>query len=359
MFRATLKGKELQSIIAQADAIREKTTVPILECVRLITGEAVGVMAESSCITQGVRAWVENDSVAGMTGHDIATPLPQLAPIVMSLDKDADVSLELAGSQLVVKQGRRSYKLPTLPPEDFHDPMAGIEKDALTRWKCTSDQLREAVKSVMFAVEPPGTSRYYLAGAFFDSGNHVIVATDGHKMAIEPAEWLTDGKSVIVPKDALVLFSKFTGDVDICVRETSAFFHMDRMVLRTNLIDGTFPDWQRVAPVDAKTVTRVSRDAFAEAIKACAATKSSAARFIFDSGNSTIETGRDNDDASSRIEFEADGDSWKFLANLKYMSDLIDSLPGGSDLEIRQNGEGCAVEIRAGERRRIIMPMRW
>ena len=202
-----------------------------------------------------------NESVAANVSSGGATTAPAhtLHDIVRKLPDGSDVELELnsEGTQMTVKAGRSQFKLSCLPIEDFPQIGAG---DLPTSIALPAGDLRALIDRTRFAMSTEET-RYYLNGIYFhpadQEGVNVLraVATDGHRLAqfeMPLPEGANDMPGVIIPRKAIGELRKLIDEaadvIKIELSEAKIRFSFDHVVLTSKLIDGTFPDYQRVIP---------------------------------------------------------------------------------------------------------------
>jgi DNA polymerase-3 subunit beta len=245
----------LKSLGHVQSVVERRTTIPILSNVKL---EAEGG-------TLGLSATDLDLSVVEETEAEVAQPGATTAPahtlydVVRKLPEGARVAIERsAGGELTLRSGRATFDLPCLPADEF--PSMGDE-GLEHSFALPVNELRKLIDRTRFAISTEET-RYYLNGIFLHAredgpGCLRSVATDGHRLArFETA--LPDGAAgmppVIVPRKAIgevrKLIDDLEGDapVEIGLSPARIRFRIGPAVLRSRLIDGTFPDYERVIP---------------------------------------------------------------------------------------------------------------
>ena len=184
-------------------------------------------------------------------------PAATLYEIVRKLPEGAEVELDHPGgdAQLSLRAGRYDTKLTVLPVEDFPSMTAGSLPH---KFSLTALTLRALIDRTKFAISTEET-RYYLNGIYLhhadSDGTPVLraVATDGHRLA-RVEEPLPEGAAsmpgVIIPRKTVnelrKLLDEVTGNVEVALSDTRIQFHADQMLLTSKLIDGTFPEYERV-----------------------------------------------------------------------------------------------------------------
>ena len=220
-------------------------------------------------------------------GGATTVPAHMLYDIVRKLPEGAQVSLETQGEggQMLIRSGRSRFTLQALPETDFPDLAAG---DLPHRFSLPAANLKSLIDKTQFAISTEET-RYYLNGIYLhtldDPSGTLLraVATDGHRLArVEmPAPEGSGGMpGVIVPRKAVAEIQKLVegGEDEVVVELSPAKVRLTfggangdglgtgRVVLTSKLIDGTFPDYQRVIPNGNDKRLTVERGDFARAV---------------------------------------------------------------------------------------------
>jgi DNA polymerase-3 subunit beta len=245
----------LKSLGHVQSVVERRTTIPILSNVRL----------EAADGALGLTATDLDLSVVEQTEAEVSQPGATTAPahtlydVVRKLPEGARVAIERSGGgELTLRSGRATFDLPCLPADEF--PTMGDE-GLEHGFVMPAAELRKLIDRTRFAISTEET-RYYLNGIFLHTledgdGSLRSVATDGHRLArVEIA--LPDGAAgmppVIVPRKTIGELRKLIDDLDgeapIEIRLSAARirFQVGPAVLRSRLIDGTFPDYERVIP---------------------------------------------------------------------------------------------------------------
>jgi DNA polymerase-3 subunit beta len=220
-------------------------------------------------------------TVSAVTLHEIVRKLPDGALVTLSDDA--------ATGRLTVDAGRSNFSLATLPKEDF-PVMASSEYDS--NFSAPAPVLRRLFDKSKFAISTEET-RYYLNGVYMHiadaDGGQVLrcVATDGHRLARIDAD-LPDGASdmpgIIVPRKTVGELRKLLEDDDVqiavSVSETKVRFATPEITLTSKVIDGTFPDYQRVIPAGNTRRLEVDASEFAKAVDRVSTVSSERSRAV-------------------------------------------------------------------------------
>ncbi|MDP4632381.1 MAG: DNA polymerase III subunit beta [Alphaproteobacteria bacterium] len=346
--------------------VERRNTIPILANVvlRAEGGELSLTATDMDMdIATEVGCSVMTSGTTTMSAHllyDIARKLPD----------GAEVEIAVNDGHAMVSAGRSSFRLPTLPVEDF----PAISSNELpVNFSLTAADMRDLIDATRFAISTEET-RYYLNGIYIhkaESGELCAVATDGHRLAMT-RQALPSGAaqmpSIILPRKAVSelrkLLDDFDGDVLVGLSETRAEFRFGVVRLTSKLIDGTFPDYTRVIPVGNDRIMQVDVSAFSAAVdrvSTVASEKSRAVKMGLKSGVLTLSAS--NTDASSateELEVSYDGPEMEIGFNARYLLDIAGQV--NSDLvEFVLADQGSPSLVRApGDEASlfVLMPMR-
>jgi DNA polymerase-3 subunit beta len=346
--------------------VERRNTIPILANVVLRAEEGELSLTATDMdmdITTEVGCSVMTSGTTTMSAHllyDIARKLPD----------GAEVEIAVNDGHAMVSAGRSSFRLPTLPVEDF----PAISSNELpVNFSLTAADVRDLIDATRFAISTEET-RYYLNGIYIhkaESGELCAVATDGHRLAMT-RQALPSGAaqmpSIILPRKAVSelrkLLDDFDGDVLIGLSETRAEFRFGVVRLTSKLIDGTFPDYTRVIPVGNDRIMQVDVSAFSAAVdrvSTIASEKSRSVKMGLRSGVLTLSAS--NTDASSateELEVSYDGPEMEIGFNARYLLDIAGQV--NSDMvEFALADQGSPSLVRApGDEASlfVLMPMR-
>ena len=346
--------------------VERRNTIPILANVVLRAEEGELSLTATDMdmdITTEAGCSVMTSGTTTMSAHllyDIARKLPD----------GAEVEIAVNDGHAMVSAGRSSFRLPTLPVEDF----PAISSNELpVNFSLTAADMRDLIDATRFAISTEET-RYYLNGIYIhkaESGELCAVATDGHRLAMT-RQALPSGAaqmpSIILPRKAVSelrkLLDDFDGDVLIGLSETRAEFRFGVVRLTSKLIDGTFPDYTRVIPVGNDRIMQVDVSAFSAAVdrvSTIASEKSRSVKMGLRSGVLTLSAS--NTDASSateELEVSYDGPEMEIGFNARYLLDIAGQV--NSDMvEFALADQGSPSLVRApGDEASlfVLMPMR-
>jgi DNA polymerase-3 subunit beta len=337
----------LRSLTHVHSVVERKNTIPILANVLLRAEQDTLSLTTTDMDLEII------ESVAAKTATPGATTVPAhtLYDIVRKLPDDATVEIASGAGDtaLTVKAGKSTFKLGCLPTEDF--PKMGTAENFPYGFSIPAADLRTLIDRTRFAISSEET-RYYLNGIYLHAaesdGVPVLraVATDGHRLArfeMPLPEGAKDMPGVIVPRKAINEIRKLideAGDaISLGLSDTKMRFSFDHVTLTTKLIDGTFPDYERVIPKNNDKVLEVDPALFARAVDRVSTISSEKSRAVkLTLGNKTMTlsaTSPDSGSASEEIEIRWSATPMEIGFNSAYLMDVARQI----------EGEGCRMSL--------------
>jgi DNA polymerase-3 subunit beta len=363
--------------------VERRNTIPILSNV-LLRAESEGLKLKATDldmeVTETIRADVSQPGATTVPAHVIYD-------IVRKLPDGSQVSLETTGEsgQMQLRSGRSRFMLQALAEGDFPDLAAG---EMTATFSLPGADLKRLIEKTQFAISTEET-RYYLNGIYL----HTIevegelklraVATDGHRLArVElPAP---DGSAgmpgLIVPRKAVAEIQKLIDDAggEVRVELSTAKIRLTfnaapadgdspasaGVVLTSKLIDGTFPDYQRVIPTGNDKFLTVERADFARAVDRVSTISSERGRAVKLSlvdGKLTLSVNNpDSGNAVEEIDVDYDAPALDVGFNARYLLDITGQLDGDTALfKLADPGSPTVIQDRDGAPTLyVLMPMR-
>ena len=336
------RGALLKSLGHVQNVVERRNTIPILSNVLLEAGSnSLGLTATDMDLTiiERVPVSVGANGAATVPAHtlyDIVRKLPEGAQVEIGGEGD--------GSQAVVRAGRSKFSLPTLPREDFPATSGG---ELPHKFSVGAKELRSLIDRSRFAISTEET-RYYLNGIYLHvaegkgkgEASHLrAVATDGHRLArVEmPAPAGAAGMpGIIVPRKTVGELRKLIDEteeqIEISLSDTRIRFAFDSVTLSSKLIDGNFPDYQRVIPTGNDKTMTVDRRMFAEAVdrvSTIASEKSRAVKISLKKGSMLLSASSpEYGSANEELEITYDGPAIEIGFNARYLLDITSQLQG-------------------------------
>jgi DNA polymerase-3 subunit beta len=348
------------------NVVEKRQTLPILSNVLLqydgsdkltMTGTDLEVEVITHC----------ND-VSGSAG-DISLNARKLLDITRSLPENAEISIQNDGNKAVIRSGRSRFSVQTLPVDDF--PKIETEQWDQT-WKLPVTSFKSVLTRTGFAMAQQDV-RFYLNGLLFESEGDVMktVATDGHRLAKSEAT-LSEGSETpvqaIVPRKAIVELIRMLDD---CGDEAEISFNanhmrvaLDSMIFTSKLIDGRFPDYNKVIPQNQQKSLIVDRTELQQTLQRASILtneKFRGVRLIISAGKMAVSANNpDQEEAFDEIPVEYQDDDIEIGFNVGYMLDAINAIDSAK-IEITLDDPNSSGTLKApGDDKTvyIVMPMR-
>ena len=367
--RATL----LKALAHVQSVVEKRNTIPILANVMISVRDGGLTLTATD-----MEIAIVEDVPASSTRNGACTaPAATLYEIVRKLPEGAEVEMDHQGgdAQLALRSGRYTTSLVVLPVDDFPNMTAGTLPH---RFSLPADRVRALIDRTRFAISTEET-RYYLNGIYLhvaeNDGGKVLrgVATDGHRLA-RVEEDLPDGAGsmpgVIIPRKTVAelrkLLDEVSGSIDVALSDTRIQFTVGTVRLTSKLIDGTFPEYERVIPRDNDKVLRVGKKDFSDAVARVSAISTERARPVKlslardllvlsaaspDQGTATEELDSD------RVAYEASPLEIGFQA--RYLNDITDQIRDQVEFRFADGAAPTVVRDAAdASALYVLMPMR-
>jgi DNA polymerase-3 subunit beta len=360
--RATL----LKSLGHVQSVVERRNTIPILSNVLIEAREdgSIRLMATDLDlqVDESVPANVAQPGATTVSAHT-------LFDIVRKLPEGSQIELTAAEGKMQVVAGRSRFNLSTLPRDDF--PVIA-EGDLPTRFELPAATLRQVIEKTRFAISSEET-RYYLMGIFL----HIVddqlraAATDGHRLArvTVPKPDGADGMpDVIIPRKAVAelyrLLEELEGTVEISLSPTKVRFGLGSAVLTSKLIDGTFPDYNRVIPTANDKLLKLDPKSFSagvDRVSTIASEKTRAVKMSVDRDKVTLSvTSPENGVATEELAADYGSDGLEIGFNARYLLDILGEIDGDT-VEVHLADAAAPTLLREGEKSNalyVLMPMR-
>ncbi|HEX8842778.1 MAG TPA: DNA polymerase III subunit beta [Sphingomicrobium sp.] len=360
--RATL----LKSLGHVQSVVERRNTIPILSNVLVEAREdgSLRLMATDLDlqVDESVPANVSQPGATTVSAHT-------LFDIVRKLPEGSQVELTAAEGKMQVVAGRSRFNLSTLPRDDF--PVIA-EGDLPTRFELPAATLRQIIEKTRFAISSEET-RYYLMGIFL----HIVddqlraAATDGHRLArvtVAKPDGADGMPDVIIPRKAVAelyrLLEELEGTVEISLSPTKVRFGLGSAVLTSKLIDGTFPDYNRVIPTANDKLLKLDPKSFSagvDRVSTIASEKTRAVKISLDRDKVTLSvTSPENGVATEELPADYGADGLEIGFNARYLLDILGEIDGDT-VEVHLADAAAPTLLREGEKSNalyVLMPMR-
>lgn len=309
-------------------AVEKRHTMPALSNVLIRT-------TENSLTMTATDLEIELVSHIGLVidvPGDITVPARKLLDICKSLPNDATINFMIQDTKAIIQSGRSRFTLATLPANDFP---ALDTINSVYEFELSQKTLRDLIDKTAFAMAQQDV-RYYLNGLMLEVSSNTLraVATDGHRLAYCEKETdadIADIKQVILPRKGVLELVRLLRDTDDAVKIILGSNHLqvefDSLRLTSKLIDGRFPDYNRVMPTDGANVITADRDQLRQALLRASILsneKYRGIRLVLEKGLIKLQAQNpDQEEADIELEVVYDGEDIEIGFNVNYMLDVL------------------------------------
>jgi DNA polymerase III subunit beta len=360
------KDALLKPLQAVAGVVERKHTLPILSNVLLeVEGGRVAFIATDleMQITTWAEEQVENEAAFTVSAR-------KLLDISRSLQDVETISLEINNDQLKVQSGRSKFNLQTLPARDF--PKMQIPDGEGLAFSLPQGLVKKLLSRVQYAMALQDI-RYYLNGMLFSlQGTRLTVAaTDGHRLAVDSIEMqatIEHGVDVILPRKTVLELGKLLGDdeepLQIQVNQNQVVFRRPGFELRSKVVDGKFPDWQRVIPVGHDKCFAIQRQRLFQSLNRAAILtndKYRGVRIALTTGSLRIAcSNNEQEEAQEELDIDYNGEALDIGFNIQYLQDVLNNIEVEAVLCSFGDATSSLLITVPGEEnfRYVVMPMR-
>ena len=300
---------------------------------------------------------------------DITLPARKLLDICRTLPEGAEISLSVKDERAIVVSGKSRFTLSTLPASEF--PVIDKLKSSY-QVTLTQQTLHELIERTAFAMAQQDV-RYYLNGLMLEPGKGRLraVATDGHRLALCDVTADTGevpDQQIIVPRKGIQELHRLLEDEDAGVEMDISSNHIritsGDLRFTSKLIDGRFPDYQRVIPKNLTRSLRVERELLRQALTRTSILSNEKYRGIrLDISKNNIKIQAHNPDQEEAIEeIEANYDDQNLVIgfNVTYLLDVLNVLNSAEVEVFLSDSNSSALIQKPGNEdcRYVVMPMR-
>ncbi|HEY2531642.1 MAG TPA: DNA polymerase III subunit beta [Xanthobacteraceae bacterium] len=332
--KITVERSELLKSLGHVHRVVERrNTMPILANVLLRADHAKLSLKATDLdleVTDAIAAEVAlpgSTTVAAHMFYDIVRKLPEGAQIILESSEDR--------AALAIRAGRSRFALQTLPESDFPDLASG---EMTHKFVLKAADLKQLIDKTQFAISTEET-RYYLNGIYLHAAGTAkaptlrAVATDGHRLAqmeiaLPPGAVRMPG--IIVPRKTVGEVQRLLedGDAEVSVElsATKIRFIVGEVILTSKLIDGTFPDYGRVIPLNNDKELVVDKKEFEAAVDRVSTVSSERGRAVklsLSGGRLLLSvTNPDSGSANEELEVEYEAEPIDIGFNSRYLLDI-------------------------------------
>ena len=344
--------------------VERRQSLPILSHVLLVLdNNRLSLTATDLEVEMVVHARVEN----GEDG-EITLPAKKFLDICRTLPDEAVLDVKIDSGRATVRAGRSRFTLATLPAADFPNIEEIKESD---RIEVNETDLKALIEKTKFCMAQQDV-RYYLNGLLFEVANDMLrsVATDGHRLALcERASetGIGDTRQIIIPRKGVLELERLLDDdqgrLTLDIGASHIKVAKGDFVFTSKLIDGRFPDYQRVVPVGGDKTLVSDVETLKQALTRASILSNEKYRGIrLQMGGESLKVFANNpeqEEAEEEIGVEYSGDALEIGFNVNYLIEALSAL--GTDkatITLSDSNSSCIVEGSDKGCRYVVMPMR-
>ncbi|MBU2884216.1 DNA polymerase III subunit beta [Gilvimarinus agarilyticus] len=349
-----------------AGVVERRQTLPVLSNVLLVLeGNRLSLTGTDLEVEIVGRVELEAPGIDG----EITVPARKFVDIVRSLPDDAVVELIEEESRILLKSGRSRFTLSTLPANDFPNVEDGPGD---LQFSAQQGEIKRLIDRTAFAMAQQDV-RYYLNGMLWEVQQDQlrVVATDGHRMAMcTRALGINTSELVqaILPRKGVLELARLMNDneelVDVVLSANHIRVASHEYTFTSKLVDGKFPDYERVLPRGGDKIMYGSRSELKQAFSRTAILsneKYRGVRLLLDSGQLTIVANNpEQEEAEEQLTVDYAGDSLEVGFNVSYLTDVANVLNSDAIKITLSDANSSALleEPEEGDSLYVVMPMR-
>jgi DNA polymerase-3 subunit beta len=362
----TKRDNILMPLQSVCGIVEKRHTLPILSNVLIEkSGDQLTLLATDI----EIQIRTHTSGTEGPEKTAVTVGARKLQDILRSLPDSAEISLELSDKRLQVRSGKSRFNLQTLPAEDY--PRMSQAESEQAGFQLTQKQFKRLIGLVQYAMAQQDI-RYYLNGLLLIvTGDEIrVVATDGHRLAYanEKLSKTLPRTEVILPRKTVLELSRLLEDndeeLDIRLSQNQAVFRFGDIELVSKLIDGKFPDYERVIPQGHNKVITVPRTVLLQSLHRAAILtneKFRGVRVVLAAGSlKIISSNSDQEEAQEELEVSYDAEALDIGFNVTYLLDVLNNV-SNEEVEIRlADANSSALITLPGNDsfKYVVMPMR-
>lgn len=355
--------KPLQQV---AGVVERRQTLPVLSNVLMVVDGTKLSMTGTDMEVELV-AHIELDEAA--TSAEITIPAKKLLDICKSLPTDADIAFELNDQKMVVKSGRSRFSLATLPANDFPNLEETTGDISFT---INQGYLKQIIDRTSFAMAQQDV-RFYLNGMLFELSKNRLraVATDGHRLALCDGEAVIDVDDTfqaIIPRKGVIevarLFSDEDTDVALSLSQNHVRVETSDLRFTSKLVDGKFPDYQRVLPKKGDKIVIGDKSAMKQSFSRVAILSNEKYRGvrikITDGAICIVANNPEQEEAEEILSVDYNGPELEIGFNVTYLLDVLNVIVS-DNVKIALNDSNSSALVTDAEDESamyVVMPMR-
>ncbi len=349
-----------------AGVVERRQTLPVLANVLIVLeGNQLSLTGTDLEVEIVGRVQLEN---AGSDG-EITVPAKKLVDICRALPDDSKIDFSLDDQKVTVKSGRSRFTLSTLAASEFPSVEQGANDFS---FNCEQKEVKRLIERTSFAMAQQDV-RYYLNGMLWEVRPQAlrVVSTDGHRLAMCTRPVNVDVSEVvqaILPRKGVIELSRLLNDSDETVELTLGPSHIRattaEFTFTSKLVDGKFPDYERVLPKGGDKIVIGDRAELKQAFARTAILsneKYRGVRLLLETGQLTLVANNpEQEEAEEQVAVDYAGDSMEVGFNVSYLQDVTNVL-SSENIKITlsdSNSSALLEEPESSDSAYVVMPMR-
>jgi DNA polymerase-3 subunit beta len=346
--------------------VEKRHTLPILSNVLIEKNAGVLAMTATDLEIQ-IRTSTQADATED--NFAITVSAKKLQDICRALPDKANLRLEVNDEQIQIKAGKSRFNLQTLPAADF--PVIESSGETESRASLSQKSLKHLISRVQYAMAQQDI-RYYLNGMLLvlNGKTIMVIATDGHRLSFASAEMDQESapQEIIVPRKTVQELGKQLADSDdlihIEVRRNQVAFNFARIERVSKIIEGKFPDYNRVIPSNHTNVLKVARVALLQALQRVAILsneKFRGVRLVLNPNELRIIcNNNEQEEAQEELEVDYQGAALDIGFNVSYLLDALNNLTCDSVQCLFGDANSSMLLVQPDDAsfKYVVMPMR-
>jgi DNA polymerase-3 subunit beta len=326
----------LASLLLVSGAVEKKQTLPILGNVLIkITNNQLRLCATDTELSVSALLPIETVEQAG----EITVPAKKFIDICRSLNEGVLINVAYKEGRVLIKAGRSRFSLTTLPATDF--PVL-IDESKDVEFQVEKEPLVNLLQATHFCMAQQDV-RYYLNGLLLEFFGRQInaVSTDGHRLAIGQLDidnTLPEYR-LILPRKGVLELLRLLNDVDddtvsVSVNKNHFYLQTKQYDFASKLIEGRFPNYRRVVPVDNDKAIVIERDPLKRSLSRVSILANEKYRAVQLSVSpktvTIVASNQEQEEAQEELEADTEGDSISIGLNASYLLDVLNNVPPGN-----------------------------
>ncbi len=355
----------LEPLLKIGTVVERRQTLPILANILINAGDGILNLTATD-----LEVELKTHAVATCSEEkDFTIPARKILDICKALPEGAEISIEVKEDKVLVKSGKSRFTLGVLPAQDY--PVIEASPGN-TFFSIKENELKNLIDKTAFAMAQQDV-RYYLNGMLLEINEKIIrtVATDGHRLALsELTSNLSEeiNNQVILPRKAVLELSRLLSDKDseVKIELSNSYIKvlLSHSIFTSKLIDGRFPEYQRVMPTSTENEIMADKDKLKQSLTRASILSNEKYRGIrFSVLENTLLLQAHNpeqEEAEEELEILYDGDNIKIGFNVGYLLDAISVINEDTIIiELKDSNSSALIYGKNNNSSKyVVMPMR-